>query len=53
MSYFSGKLRIFLDGGRLEGKRGSTVMDVSQDKISIVREGEIPSEELKRILATL
>lgn len=53
MGYFSGKLRIFLDGGRLEGKKGSTVMDVSQDKIRIVREGEIPSEELKRILATL
>lgn len=53
MGYFSGKLGIFLDGGRLEGKKGSTVMDVSQDKIRIVREGEIPSEELKRILATL
>lgn len=52
-AYFSGQLEIFLDGGRLEGKKGSTVMDVSQDKIRIVREGEIPSEELKRILATL
>lgn len=52
-AYFSGQIEIFLDGGRLEGKKGSTVMDVSQDKIRIVREGEIPSEELKRILATL
>lgn len=52
-AYFSGQIEIFLDGGRLEGKKGSTVMDVSQDKIRIVRQGEIPSEELKRILATL
>ena len=52
LAYFSDKIEIFLEGGRLEGKKGSTVMDVSQDKIRIVREGEIPSEELKRILAT-
>ena len=52
MSYFSGRLEIFLDGGRLEGKKGSTVVDIHQDKIKIVREGEIPSEEFKRIFAT-
>lgn len=52
MGYFSGKLEIFLDGGRLEGKKGSTVVEIVQGKLRIVREGEIPSEELKRILAT-
>lgn len=52
MGYFSEKLEIFLDGGRLEGKKGSTVVEIVQDKLRIVREGEIPSEELKRILAT-
>ena len=52
MGYFSGRLEIFLDGGRLEGKKGSTVVDIHQDKIKIVREGEISSQELRRILAT-
>lgn len=52
MGYFSGKLEIFLDGGRLEGKKGSTVVEIVQGQLRIVREGEIPSEKLKKILAT-
>ena len=50
-SYFSGRVDIFLDGGRLEGKKGSTVVEVVQDKLKIIREGEISSQELERILS--
>lgn len=51
ISYFSEKLKIFLDGGRLEGKRGSTVVEIVQGKLRIIREGEIQSRELRKVLA--
>ena len=51
MDYFSGKLEIFLDGGRLEGKRGSTVVEIVQGKLRIIREGEIDLQELEKVLA--
>ena len=50
MSYFSGRLEIFLDGGRLEGEKGSTVVEIVQDRLKIIREGEISSQELKKTL---
>ncbi|MFQ5850232.1 MAG: L-threonylcarbamoyladenylate synthase [Candidatus Binatia bacterium] len=50
-AYFSGKVRIFFDGGRLEGKKGSTVVEISRDRLEIIREGEISSEELEGVLA--
>ena len=52
MGYFSGRVEIFLDGGRLEGTKGSTVVEIADGTMKIVREGEISSEELKRVLAT-
>lgn len=51
ISYFSEKLEIFLDGGRLEGKRGSTVVEIVQGKLRIIREGEISLRELGKVLA--
>ena len=48
-AYFSGKLEIFLDGGRLGGRKGSTVVEVSsRGVLRIIREGEISSQELER-----
>jgi L-threonylcarbamoyladenylate synthase len=52
LGYFSGRVEIFLDGGRLRGKIGSTVAEIVHGRLKIVREGAIPSEELQRILAT-
>lgn len=49
--YFSAKLKIFLDGGRLAGRKGSTVVEVFQDEVRTIREGEISREELARALA--
>jgi tRNA A37 threonylcarbamoyladenosine synthetase subunit TsaC/SUA5/YrdC len=51
MSYFSDKLKIFLDGGRLKGVKGSTVVVIMQDKLKVIREGEISLQELKKALA--
>lgn len=49
MSYFSSKLEIFLNGGRLGGSKGSTVVEVSsRGVLRIIREGEISSRELER-----
>lgn len=49
-AYFSGRLNIFIDGGRLPGKKGSTVMKIAQDRWQILREGEISLEALERVL---
>ncbi len=49
--YFSGKLGVFLDGGRLEGKKGSTVVEIVQGKLRIIREGEISLADLEKVLA--
>lgn len=51
MAYFSGKVEIFLDGGKLQGKEGSTVVEVCGDKMTIIREGEISSRELQKALS--
>lgn len=50
-SYFSGKIEIFLDGGILTGKRGSTVAEVVENQLKIIREGEISSKDLQRAAA--
>jgi L-threonylcarbamoyladenylate synthase len=39
-------LDLILDAGDLKGGAGSTVVDVSQDKMQILREGEISAQEL-------
>jgi tRNA A37 threonylcarbamoyladenosine synthetase subunit TsaC/SUA5/YrdC len=51
MAYFSDKVKICLDGGRLAGKKGSTVVAVLRDKLRIIREGEIGVQELEKALA--
>lgn len=50
-SYFSGKIEIFLDGGRLAGTSGSTVVEICHNELKIVREGEISSKDLQRAAA--
>jgi L-threonylcarbamoyladenylate synthase len=52
MGYFSDRVKIFLDGGRLEDTKGSTVVEIAEERLKIIREGEISSEELKSVFAT-
>lgn len=47
--YFSGKVEIFVDGGMLTGKKGSSVVEVFQNELKIIREGEINSEQLRTV----
>ena len=49
-SYFVGKVHVFLDGGALTSRKGSTVIEVSGDLIKIIREGEISASELDQFL---
>jgi L-threonylcarbamoyladenylate synthase len=49
-AYFAGKLNIFLDGGALAGRIGSTVAEVIDDRFKVIREGEIAAKELERYL---
>jgi L-threonylcarbamoyladenylate synthase len=48
--YFSGKIEIFIDGGALTSKTGSTVAAVVGNKIKIIRAGEIGKNELEKAL---
>lgn len=46
LDYFNGSIDILIDGGKLAGRSGSTIVDITGKKAEIIREGEIPSEEI-------
>jgi len=48
--YFAAEIDIFVDGGELTSKTGSTVAAISVNKIKIIREGEIARSELERVI---
>ena len=48
--YFGDQITVYVDGGALASKSGSTVLDVMDDRIRIIREGEISAVELRRVL---
>jgi L-threonylcarbamoyladenylate synthase len=45
-NYFAREIGIFLDGGELPAQIGSSVVEISEDQIKIIREGEISVAEL-------
>lgn len=47
--YFGDKLDMIIDHGKLEGKLGSTIVDVTEGGIKILRHGEIQEEQLIKI----
>ncbi len=49
-SYFADTVGIFIDGGRLESKTGSTVVELLNSKIRIIREGEISAAALAQAI---
>jgi L-threonylcarbamoyladenylate synthase len=49
-TYFAGQVEVFVDGGTLTSKSGSTVVEVMEDGIKIIREGEISTSELRLVL---
>jgi L-threonylcarbamoyladenylate synthase len=46
-AYFTSQMEVFVDGGPLAGKKGSTVAEVIGQRLKIIREGEIASKELE------
>lgn len=50
VAYFGAKVDVVIDGGRLKAKAPSTVLDIEGGKITLVREGAVPFEEIKKAL---
>lgn len=50
LSTFSGKVNLFVDGGKTPGKRASSIVDMTTEKPKLLRAGAIPAEELKKFL---
>ena len=46
--YFGDKLTCIIDGGECEPSRGSTVVDIGEETMRIIRDGAIPAEEVIR-----
>jgi L-threonylcarbamoyladenylate synthase len=46
------QLDLVLDAGRLQGGPGSTVVDVTADRLRVLREGAVSAEEIKACLKT-
>lgn len=51
-NYFSGEIEIFIDGGELASKTGSTVVEPVGDSLTIIREGDIARCALENVLGT-
>lgn len=49
-TYFCDQIRVYVDGGTLTSRTGSTVLEVMDDRISIIREGDISTLELQAFL---
>lgn len=47
-NYFADKVDIIVDGGELAPSQGSSVVDVTEEKLALIREGVIKSEVLFR-----
>ena len=48
--YFSGEIGIFIDGGKLTSKTGSTVVELVGDTLRIIRTGDIDRSQLEGVL---
>jgi L-threonylcarbamoyladenylate synthase len=50
LDYFGEGIDIILDGGRTKGGLPSTIIEITGEKIKFLREGAVPSAEIKRYL---
>lgn len=44
--YFGDKIDLIIDGGLLSGNLGSTIVDVTEEELKVIREGEIPVQTI-------
>jgi len=47
--YFKDRIDFILDGGECEPSRGSTVIDLADDTMAIIRDGAIPAEQVIKV----
>jgi len=47
--YFKEKIDCIVDGGECEPSRGSTVIDIAEDTMAIIRDGAIPAEKIIKV----
>ena len=47
--YFKDKIDCIIDGGECEPSRGSTVIDIADDTMAIIRDGAIPADKIIKI----
>jgi L-threonylcarbamoyladenylate synthase len=52
-SQFSDKIDLVIDGGRCPGGRESTIVDVTGEKPTILREGAIPEEKIRQVCGNI
>ena len=50
LAYFAARVGVIIDGGKLKGKKGSTVVEVSGDEIRVIREGGIKAAALHKVV---
>lgn len=51
-NYFRERVEVFIDGGTLTSQRGSTVAEVTEEHVKILRHGEIAGAALERVVGT-
>lgn len=48
--YFAGRIKVFVNGGVLHSRTGSTVVEISGERIRIIREGDIRAADIRQII---
>jgi len=51
--FFNGRIDLILDAGRSKVFLPSTVLDVSGEEVSLIRQGHIPVEEIRKVVPEL
>jgi hypothetical protein len=51
--FFNGRIDLILDGGKSKVFLPSTVLDVSGEEVSLIRQGHIPIEEIKKVVSKI
>jgi L-threonylcarbamoyladenylate synthase len=50
IKYFGEGIDVLIDGGRTPGEKPSTIIDVTEERVAVLRQGAIPEEEIRKAL---
>ncbi len=48
--YFAGRVNVFVDGGVLQSRTGSTVVEIIDEQMRIIREGDISATQIRHVI---